>query len=54
VPAADGQVGVLVGLGTFKSVRRAAREGRNPATGETLQIAASVLSKFALGTPFKE
>lgn len=44
----------LVGFGTFKVVSRAARTGRNPATGETLKIAASKLPKFTPGAQFKE
>lgn len=37
-------------FGTFKVAKRKAREGRNPATGKTIQIAASVVPKF---TPSK-
>lgn len=37
-------------FGTFKVAKRAAREGRNPATGKTIQIPASVVPKF---TPSK-
>lgn len=43
----------LVGFGTFKAVERAAREGRNPATGETITIPASVTPKFTAGAAFK-
>lgn len=43
----------LVGFGTFKTVKRAAREGRNPATGETIKIPAAVLPKFTAGAKFK-
>ena len=43
----------LVGFGTFKAVTRAAREGRNPATGETIAIPASVMPKFTAGAAFK-
>lgn len=50
---AEGQDVALVGFGTFKVAHRAAREGRNPATGEALQIAASVQPKFAPGALFK-
>ena len=32
----------LVGFGTFEVAKRAAREGRNPQTGETMKIAASM------------
>ncbi len=37
-------------FGTFKIAKRKAREGRNPATGKTIQIPASVVPKF---TPSK-
>ena len=40
----------LVGFGSFKVVERAAREGRNPSTGEKMQIPASKAVKF---TPSK-
>ena len=36
----------LTGFGTFAKKERAAREGRNPATGETMQIAASTSLGF--------
>lgn len=41
----DGNV-PLTGLGTFKVTHRAARMGRNPSTGETIQIAAKNVLKF--------
>jgi len=41
----------LVGFGTFSVSRRAARKGRNPQTGETIDIAASKAPKFS---PSKE
>ena len=44
----------LVGFGTFSVSNRKAREGRNPATGETIKIAASKTPKFKPGKPFKE
>jgi DNA-binding protein HU-beta len=50
---ADGQEVALIGFGTFKAAHRAAREGRNPATGATIQIEASVQPKFAAGAGFK-
>ena len=44
----------LVGFGTFEVSERAAREGRNPQTGETMQIAASKAPKFKAGKAFKD
>jgi DNA-binding protein HU-beta len=44
----------LIGFGSFKVVKRAAREGRNPSTGEKIQIAASNGIKFAPGATLKE
>ena len=43
----------LVGFGTFEVSERAAREGRNPATGETMTIAASKSPKFKAGKALK-
>ena len=39
----------LVGFGTFSVARRAASEGRNPRTGEKIQIPASKVPKFRAG-----
>lgn len=44
----------LVGFGTFESLERAARTGRNPQTGAALQIPASVTPKFTPGKAFKD
>ena len=44
----------LVGFGTFEVSERAAREGRNPQTGETMQIAASKSPKFKAGKAIKD
>ncbi len=44
----------LVGFGTFKSAARAAREGKNPKTGEKLKIKATTVPKFTAGATFKE
>lgn len=44
----------LVGFGSFSVSKRAARTGRNPRTGEALQIKASKLPKFTAGKPLKE
>lgn len=43
----------LIGFGTFKAVKRAARTGKNPRTGEKLKIAATTLPKFTPGAAFK-
>ncbi len=39
----------FVGFGTFSTSRRAARDGRNPATGATIKIPAKTLVKFKAG-----
>ena len=44
----------LVGFGTFSTRRRAAHQGRNPRTGEAIQIPASTLPKFKPGRPLKD
>jgi len=44
----------LVGFGTFGSGKRAARTGRNPATGAAIKIAASKTVKFTAGKAFKD
>ena len=44
----------LVGFGTFTRSKRKARSGRNPQTGETIKIPASVVPKFRPGKAFKE
>ena len=44
----------LVGFGTFKAVERAARNGRNPATGDTVKLPAKTLPRFTAGKGFKE
>jgi len=44
----------ITGFGTFRVAKRAAREGRNPKTGEKIQIAASVKPKFRAGKSLKE
>ena len=53
LPAAGNKV-QLIGFGTFESVERAAREGRNPRTNETMTIAASRSPKFKPAAPFKQ
>jgi len=49
----DGKV-TLVGFGTFSKVRRKARKGRNPQTGETIKIKASNAVKFKAGKILKD
>lgn len=44
----------IVGFGTFTAKHRAARQGRNPATGETIQIAAKTVAAFKPGKQLKE
>lgn len=39
----------LVGFGTFKVSKRAARNGRNPQTGKAIKIAAKKVAKFKAG-----
>ncbi len=43
----------LIGFGTFKAAKRAARTGKNPRTGEKLKIAAATVPKFSAGASFK-
>ena len=44
----------LIGFGTFETRERAAREGRNPATGEAMQISAARAPKFKAGKALKD
>ncbi len=50
----DGDEVRLVGFGTYSVAERKATEGRNPRTGETIQIAASKLPKFKPGKQLKD
>ncbi len=43
----------LIGFGTFEVRERAAKEGRNPRTGETIKIAASKVPAFKAGAALK-
>ena len=43
----------MVGFGTFKVAERKARKGRNPQTGEEIDIAASKVPRFAAGKALK-
>ncbi|MFO7715710.1 HU family DNA-binding protein [Desulfosarcina sp.] len=49
----DGKV-TLVGFGTFMKVRRKARKGRNPQTGEAIKIKAANVVKFKPGKKLRE
>ncbi len=51
---ASGNNVTLVGFGTYSVSHRKAREGRNPRTGETIQIKASNLAKFKAGKALKD
>ena len=44
----------LVGFGTFAVTQRAASQGRNPRTGETIEISASNQPKFKAGRALKD
>ncbi len=44
----------LIGFGTFKTVQRKAREGRNPATGKKMHVPACRVAKFVPGKALKE
>ena len=50
---ANGEKVQLIGFGTFEVRDRAARSGRNPMTGETIQIAASKNVSFKAGSELK-
>ena len=44
----------LIGFGTFQVKKRAARQGRNPRTGEAIQIKASKVPGFRAGKALKD
>jgi len=44
----------LTGFGKFSVAQRSAREGRNPQTGESMQIAAKTVPKFSAGAELKK
>jgi nucleoid DNA-binding protein len=50
----SGEAIQIAGFGTFSVKLRSARKGRNPKTGETIQIEASNAIKFSSGKGFKE
>ncbi|WP_230578126.1 HU family DNA-binding protein [Coxiella burnetii] len=45
----EGEDVVLVGFGSFTTSQRAARTGRNPQTGDTMQIPAATVARFKAG-----
>jgi DNA-binding protein HU-beta len=51
--AGGGEV-ALAGFGKFSVSHRAARQGRNPSTGATIQIAASKAAKFSAASALKK
>ena len=50
----DGDKVAITGFGTFEVAERAERQGRNPATGEAITIAASKSPKFKAGKALKD
>ncbi len=44
----------MVGFGTFETVKRAARTGRNPQTGKAIKIKAKKVVKFKVGKGLKD
>jgi DNA-binding protein HU-beta len=51
---ADGSKVTLVGFGSFEPKVRSAREGRNPKSGDTIQIPATTVPIFSAGKSFRE
>jgi DNA-binding protein HU-beta len=49
-----GQKVTLVGFGTFSVVKRKARKGRNPRTGQVISIPAAKVPKFTAGKALKD
>ena len=49
-----GEKVTIAGFGTFKKKNRQGRKGRNPKTGEELQIPPSVVPRFLAGKQFKQ
>ena len=54
VNVASGEKIALAGFGTFEAVERAARECKNPRTGEPVHVEASKSPKFKAGKAFKD
>jgi len=51
---AEGDVVTLMGFGTFSTKERAAREGRNPRTGERIKIKTAIVPAFKPGKALKD
>ena len=51
---AKGDAVTVIGFGTFEARKRAARNGKNPKTGEALKIAATTVPAFKPGKGFKD
>ncbi|WP_435747543.1 HU family DNA-binding protein [Nocardioides sp. SYSU DS0663] len=51
---ADGEKVSLHGFGTFEARERSARSGRNPQTGESIEIAATTAPAFKAASAFKQ
>jgi len=51
---ANGDKVTLIGFGSFEPKVRSAREGRNPKTGDTVQIPAATVPTFSAGKTFRE
>ncbi len=49
-----GDKAAFIGFGTFSTSQRAARDGRNPATGATIKIPAKTMIKFKAGKALSE
>lgn len=54
IALSEGKQVVLPGFGTFSVSYRAARKGRNPRTGETIDIKAARVAKFKAGKALKD
>lgn len=50
----NGDKVTLVGFGNFEAVKKEARTGRNPSTGETINIPARIAPKFTAGKQLKD
>ncbi|MDI9238881.1 HU family DNA-binding protein [Lysobacter sp. LF1] len=50
----NGEAVTILGFGTFEARNRAGRTGRNPQTGETIEIAASIVPAFKPGKALKD